>query len=48
MNKVIKEFHIAESKLITWLFVKPTDQRQYLYYSSGHPEYTKLPIINKH
>ena len=36
---------IVESKLITSLFVKPTDRHQYLHYSSGHPEHTKRSII---
>ena len=36
---------IIEGKLITSLFVKPTDRHQYLHYSSGHPEHTKWSII---
>ena len=36
---------IVEGKLITSLFVKPTDRHQYLHYSSGHPERTKRSII---
>ena len=36
---------IVEGKLITSLFVKPTDRHQYLHYSSGHPEHTKRSII---
>ena len=36
---------IVEGKLMTSLFVKPTDRHQYLHYSSGHPEHTKRSII---
>ena len=36
---------IVESKLITSLFVKPTDRHQYLHFSPGHPEHTKRAII---
>ena len=36
---------IVEGKLITSLFVKHTDQHQYLHYSSGHPEHTKRSIV---
>ena len=36
---------IDEGKIITSLFVKPTDRHQCLHYSSGHPEHTKRFII---
>ena len=36
---------IVESKLTTSLFVKPTDQYQYLHYTSGHPDHTKWFIM---
>ena len=36
---------IVEGKLITSLFVKPTDLHQYLHYLSGDPEHTKRSII---
>ena len=36
---------IVESKLITSLFVKPTDRHQCLRYWSGHPKHTKWSII---
>ena len=49
MNIVIKHIDkdkdIVEDKLITSLFLKPTDLHQYLHYLSGHPEYTKRSII---
>ena len=35
---------IVEGKLISSLFVKPTDGHQYLHYSSSHPEHTKRSI----
>ena len=36
---------IVHGKLITSLFVKPTDRHQYLHYLSSHPEHTKRSII---
>ena len=36
---------IVEGKLITSLFVTPTDRHQYLHYSSGHSEHTKRSMI---
>ena len=36
------QVNIIKGKLITSLFVKPTDRRQCLHYSSGHPEHTKV------
>ena len=36
---------IVHGKLITSLLVKPTDQHQYLHYSSSHPEHTKRSMI---
>ena len=36
---------IVQGKLITSLFVKPTDRHQHVHYSSDHPEHTKQSII---
>ena len=36
---------LGKNKLSTDLHIKPTDCHQYLHYSSGHPEHTKLSIV---
>ena len=36
---------LTKDKLSTDLLIKPTDCRQYLHYSSGHPEHTKWSIF---
>ena len=36
---------LSKDKLSTDLHMKPTDCHQYLHYSFGHPEHTKLSIV---
>ena len=37
--------NLSGNKLSTDLYIKPTDRRQYLHYTSSHPEHTKKSVV---
>ena len=37
--------NLFQNKLITYLYVKPTDTHKYLNYTSSHPEYNRKSIV---
>ena len=37
--------NLSGNKLSTDLYIKPTDRRQYLHYTSSHPQHTKKSVV---